>query len=252
MGNYLIHFDDGSDALMHYGKKGMHWGEWNEETRQRYLNEGKLPDFDVPSGGKMSDEVPGGIYDRGADGKYYLNKEATEKHWHATKANEQAEKTGKTYDWTTGGTYNKTATGEIARAVDSLIRDPGYTLSRVADGVAKSGKNLVDSALGALKSAGDTLHREARYLTEGFTPSVEADDSDAVKSWRRKGYTTVKTNRYGENLGGSYGVSRNGQFVEDPESVKKRHRRARKKTNERYRDYQNSTARKVRNLFGYK
>lgn len=57
---------------------------------------------------------------------------------------------------------------------------------------------------------------------------------------------------YGENLGGSYGVSRNGQFVEDPESVKKRHRRARKKTNTEYRDYQNSTARRVRNLFGYK
>lgn len=37
MGNYIVHFDDGSEALAHYGKRGMHWGEWNEETRRRYM-----------------------------------------------------------------------------------------------------------------------------------------------------------------------------------------------------------------------
>ena len=29
-------FEDGSEALAHYGKKGMHWGTWNDETRQKY------------------------------------------------------------------------------------------------------------------------------------------------------------------------------------------------------------------------
>lgn len=259
MGNYLFHFDDGSDALMHYGKKGMHWGEWNEETRERYLNEGKLPDFPVPSGiggkfGKSITEtdVPGGVYSRGSDGEYYLDKEATEKQWHANKKREFAEKTNQDYDPGTGGVYSKTASGSFARAIDNLMADPGGTLSRVARDTVSNGKNLVDGVLGALKNAKNNLEKEAGYLTKGFTPRVEADDAEAVKKWRRKGYTKVRTNSYGENLGGSYGVSRNGRFVEDPESVKKRHRRARKKTNAEYRDYQNSAARRVRNLFGYK
>ena len=38
MANYIIHFEDGSDAyLSHHGKIGMHWGEWNDETRKRYM-----------------------------------------------------------------------------------------------------------------------------------------------------------------------------------------------------------------------
>lgn len=248
MGNYVFHFDDGSEALAHYGKKGMHWGEWNEETRERYLNEGKLPDFPVPSGiggkfGKSITEtdVPGGVYSPGSDGEYYLDKEATERQWHATKANEQAEKTGQTYDWKTRGTYNKTATGEIARAVDNLIHDPGYTLSRVADGVAKSGKSLVDGALGALKSAGDTLHREARYLTEGFVPITERGDRKASDRWRKLGYT--KQREYAR--------------VKSPSEMTKSERnKLRKKTNSETRqdflNYNKSAARRVRNLFGYK
>lgn len=31
-----FHFDDGSEALAHYGKPGMHWGVWDENTREKY------------------------------------------------------------------------------------------------------------------------------------------------------------------------------------------------------------------------
>ena len=36
--DYKLTFEDGSDGyLKHFGVKGMHWGVWNEETRQRRL-----------------------------------------------------------------------------------------------------------------------------------------------------------------------------------------------------------------------
>lgn len=34
--DYLITFDDGSEALAHYGVLGMKWGKWNAETAARY------------------------------------------------------------------------------------------------------------------------------------------------------------------------------------------------------------------------
>ena len=33
--DYKFTFQDGSEALMHYGVKGMKWGVWNAETRAR-------------------------------------------------------------------------------------------------------------------------------------------------------------------------------------------------------------------------
>jgi hypothetical protein len=233
---------------MHYGKKGMHWGEWNEETRERYLNEGKLPDFPVPSGlggkfGKSITEtdVPGGVYSPNSDGEYYLDKEATERHWHANKRRELAEKTGQSTDPYTDGIYNKTATGEIARVIDNLIADPGRTLSMVARDTVNNGKNLVDGALGALKSAGDTLHREARYLTEGFVPITEHYDKKASDRWKKLGYT--KQRRY-------------ARIKSPSEMTKSEKKKLSKQTNREARqdflNYNKSAAKKVRNLFGYK
>lgn len=37
--DYLLTFEDGSEALTHHGVKGMKWGVWNEETRDRYSGE---------------------------------------------------------------------------------------------------------------------------------------------------------------------------------------------------------------------
>lgn len=34
--DYHVMFQDGSEALAHYGVKGMHWGVWNSETSARY------------------------------------------------------------------------------------------------------------------------------------------------------------------------------------------------------------------------
>lgn len=33
---YRFTFDDGSEALIHYGVRGMKWGIWNSETRAKY------------------------------------------------------------------------------------------------------------------------------------------------------------------------------------------------------------------------
>ena len=34
--DYKLTFEDGSEALMHHGIKGMKWGVWNSETAARY------------------------------------------------------------------------------------------------------------------------------------------------------------------------------------------------------------------------
>ena len=36
MTDLKFHFDDGSEAIAHYGKKGMHWGVWDENTQEKY------------------------------------------------------------------------------------------------------------------------------------------------------------------------------------------------------------------------
>ena len=65
---YLITFEDGSDAyLSHHGIKGMKWGVWNEETKQRYM----AGNADLGGGGggvadeeeKSSEDVAKNAYD---------------------------------------------------------------------------------------------------------------------------------------------------------------------------------------------
>lgn len=40
---YKFAFEDGSESLMHYGKRGMKWGVWNNETKRRYIGTLKNP-----------------------------------------------------------------------------------------------------------------------------------------------------------------------------------------------------------------
>lgn len=40
--DYIFTFEDGSSAMAHYGVKGMKWGVWNQETRDRYFGLGGL------------------------------------------------------------------------------------------------------------------------------------------------------------------------------------------------------------------
>lgn len=254
MGNYKFTFEDGSEALAHYGKKGMHWGEWNEETRQRYLNDGKLPDFQVPAGGSASEDVPGGVYRNDGTGNFYLDKEATENQWHSKRAREQAEKTGQTYDWNTGGVYNKSASGEIARALDNLkanvdefIKDPGYKLSSTASKTIQEGKKLVD---GLLKTAGE----EAKFLVEGDKPQARIGSKEAVAMEKSgKPYTKVHGENYHYRNTDSSG-NKYDSFNVKMEATNRINReiddRVRKQNREQTSRYKKSTAKKIRNLVG--
>ena len=38
---YKLTFEDGSEALMHHGTKGMKWGVWNAETAARRMGSAK-------------------------------------------------------------------------------------------------------------------------------------------------------------------------------------------------------------------
>lgn len=229
MGNYIVHFNDGSEALAHYGKKGMHWGEWNEETRQRYLNEGKTFRYDPVAGGFVVDE------------------EASKRNNEAWNASQLAERTGQQYDPRTGGVYSKNASGQLARALDNvastvndLIRDPGYTLSSMASKTLDSGKSLVDRALGAISDAAKNVGTEYNYLTKGFSPGVSNTDTSSKKFWRNLGYTPHEVDR-----GSKYPN-------EHPASKADREARVAAVTSHEFDKYWNSTARKIRNRFGYK
>lgn len=52
MSIFKFTFEDGSEALAHYGVKGMKWGNWNAETRARYMSEGNMP----AGGGGLNDD----------------------------------------------------------------------------------------------------------------------------------------------------------------------------------------------------
>lgn len=58
--DYLIHFEDGSYGyLAHHGVKGMKWGKWNEETKNRYssINRGSSIGLKAAKEGKTFDDV---------------------------------------------------------------------------------------------------------------------------------------------------------------------------------------------------
>ena len=45
--HYKFTFEDGSEALLHYGVKGMKWGVWNADTRSRYLGQTRGTKFET-------------------------------------------------------------------------------------------------------------------------------------------------------------------------------------------------------------
>ena len=107
-----FYFDDGSEYLAHYGVKGMHWGEWNEETRQRYTN----------------------------DGKIHVINQATGEDYYEDPAN---------YSNTPSGAMARTI-DNTAYELDLLTKRPDYVLSSVAQRTFETGKKLVDGLLKGL------------------------------------------------------------------------------------------------------
>lgn len=59
--DYVITFQDDSQALMHYGVQGMKWGKWNAETQRRYAGAGNGTYFKKSSHG---DEISRSVTDR--------------------------------------------------------------------------------------------------------------------------------------------------------------------------------------------
>lgn len=50
-------FQDGSEAIAHYGVKGMKWGVWNEETKDRYASEGRENASSATGGGIDPEDI---------------------------------------------------------------------------------------------------------------------------------------------------------------------------------------------------
>jgi hypothetical protein len=119
--DYKFTFEDGSEALLHYGVKGMKWGRWNAETQARYNGLGKS----MVSAGQM----------QGAGG---LSEEAEEK-----LADDYAKRHGLDEDFysldrdTKVDLVKRSATQSINSKIKMLLASPGTLEQRKEDaGVA--------------------------------------------------------------------------------------------------------------------
>ena len=156
MGSYLFHFDDGSDALIHYGKKGMHWGEWNEETRERYLNEGRPGIV-----GFLDNKA----YERGRDGELIVrpfngehlgvrDSDAEARWRHDIQEADYAKATGQNFDINTGKVYENNLLGRAQQGLDNVVEnvrtalnDAKITLRNISWDVEFEGKYFVNHTL---------------------------------------------------------------------------------------------------------
>lgn len=161
MGNYIIHFDDGSEALAHYGKKGMHWGKWNEETRERYLKEGR-GEYN-PGGfvGNLDHRVYEWDYDTGEPRVYDVSGDHSkrdydaEARWrHDLQEAQYAKDTNQDFDINTGKAYERNLLGRAERGIDNIVenvrtglRDVGLKIRNIAWDVEFEGKYFVNHTL---------------------------------------------------------------------------------------------------------
>jgi hypothetical protein len=167
MGDYIIHFDDGSEALAHYGKKGMHWGEWNEETRRRYMEH---PDL-IGDFAKMLNQGGASI------NKALTDSQKQGKSPYELHAYNQSFQDAKRMTPAEAGIKN------VGAVVNNMLKDASATLSSIGRSAVLKGATAVALALGEVAT-------QARYLTEGFRPTIRDDStSGRADKWTKLGYT---------------------------------------------------------------
>ena len=167
MGNYIIHFDDGSEVLAHYGKKGMHWGEWNEETRQRYMEH---PDL-IGEFAKMLNQ-----------GGASVNKALTDSQKQG-KSPYELHAYNQSFQDSTRKNPVEAGVKNVGAVVNKMLHDASATLSSIGSKTLRKGAFTVAAALMEVGT-------QARYLTEGFRPTIRDDStSGRADKWTKLGYT---------------------------------------------------------------
>lgn len=205
MNEYKFTFEDGSEALAHYGVKGMKWGEWNEETQQRYANDGqehirRFNDFvntQNEHAANQSTMVESGLY-----------KEGTKSVPEATLAN---------------------IATVVAHNVDNFIKEAGRVLSEVSENVVNTGKDIIDSLFGT--EFGPTKQNERRKKNFGYE-SHARNQATVQEQMNRDAYENSKagleatTNAY-RNIKNTYNqhAANQGSMYEQPTATSKRRRK---------------------------
>lgn len=235
MGNYKFTFEDGSEALAHYGKKGMHWGEWNEETRRKY-------EADPESKPSLERDGNGNIISRQTFEVH--NSDGTVAPWTNNHTMERDPRTGNYYDTKSLGAGISRGLDNLKSDIEDLIRDPGYKLSSVASKTVQEGKKLLDGIL-------NRVDEEAHFLVEGNKPEARIGSTQAKKlEAEGKPYTKV----YGYNYHYDKPANDTKTFNETLKYEKEQNRQTDERVNKRNREqtsrYKNSTAKKLRNLVG--
>ena len=164
---YKLTFEDGSEAIAHHGVKGMHWGEWNEETKERY-------GYTIPKGAKIK--------------RYSTEREGREgtdlsRPFYATSNEQDFDTYGTALDqlW---GTGKRDASGKLENTLSSI------SLRAVDDVTVASGKQMVRELLGVddLPALHDydsrvKIHGEAKRLMS---------DPEVRESYRKRGYDALE------------------------------------------------------------
>lgn len=80
---YKVTFEDGSEALAHYGVLGMKWGKWNAETAAKYAHRGNRGARAYEKGDKLTakfEKTGNEKYRQKASQQYAKGDKATQEH----------------------------------------------------------------------------------------------------------------------------------------------------------------------------
>ena len=170
MTDLKFHFDDGSEAIAHYGKKGMHWGVWDENTQEKYAaNPDLIGEFAKLLNGGGSSPKP--VY----KGKNPYDVHAYNQSYQDRQKMNPVE-AGARNIATVAGHHAKNLASEAGRGFDKFAKDSGLAeVSRKARNAATEiGKNAESAARSAAYNANKIASQASKSLSSAGSRALES------------------------------------------------------------------------------
>lgn len=179
MTDLKFHFDDGSEYLAHYGKKGMHWGVWDENTQEKYAaNPDLIGEFaKLLNGGGGGSQKPvykgknpyeQHAYNQSFQDRKKMNPVEAGARNLATVVSSNAKKAKSDFDKSDVGKALSTAAGMASHPKETITNYGRYTKRLVDDG-------SVDRAIsGAKKQVSDFAKQAHKTVSSAGSRALES------------------------------------------------------------------------------
>lgn len=162
--DYIVTFVDDSQALMHWGVKGMHWGVWNAETAAKYGQAGSSgPGGGGGGGDDDEDEVSDEWLKENGLTREQWEKAREEKRQRLAKAQED------------GDLGNK-----LAKTGDKLFSGISSMFNRIGE----NAQNVANSPLSSMQSAVNNGEKAVKGFFESW-PKLNSTLSDTFKEQKQ-------------------------------------------------------------------